>query len=105
MLITIIILFDSSKTCSVIFHTDDFTKDCKHVVAQSSCVCKLSGQQIPLQDNAKHLGYTIIGKVAGNIDIECIAKAFNRSVNIQLYYRLSLIAPHCMVCTVQIQLM
>ena len=44
---------------------------------------KLKGQQIPMQDNTKHLGDTI-GKVSGDIDIECIIKSFNRSVNILL---------------------
>ena len=37
-----------------------------------------------MQDNSKHLGHTIIGKVSGDIDIKCIIKSFNRSVNILL---------------------
>ena len=74
------ILFNASKSCSVIFGS----KDCKHVPTHSSCVFKLNGQQIPMQDKAKHLGHTIIGKVSGDTDIACIIKSFNRSVNILL---------------------
>ena len=74
------ILFNASKSCSVIFAS----KDCKHVPTHSICVFRLNGQQIPIQDNAKHLGHTIIGKLSGDIDIECIIKSFNRSVKILL---------------------